>query len=65
MTTTNKPALRNILIDAMSWGASIKWQYADYNADTWTVPVKITMERINQVIRDFSVTKISIIINTD
>lgn len=60
MSHENKPALRNVLIDAMSWGAKFKWQYVDYGENTWTIPVQITMERINSVIRDFSVRKIAI-----
>lgn len=40
--------------------ATISYQYADYEKDTWTVPVNLTTERLEKVYDDLSITKLRI-----
>lgn len=39
-------------------------QYADYEDNQWTVPLKLTNERWNQLMNDHSVTAIKLLPNT-
>ena len=40
--------------------ATITYQYADYEDDTWTVPVSLTGKALQDVYDDLSITKIRI-----
>ena len=55
---------KKTLIAAMNvFGAKYRLQYQDYDENQFTAPIKLTEERINKMLDDFSVKKIEIIID--
>ncbi len=55
---------KETLITVMNvFGAKYRLQYQDYDENQFTAPTKLTEERIDKVLNDFSVKKIEIIID--
>ena len=38
--------------------STVQIHYVDNDLDTWTVPVKLTEDRLNKIITDYSIDKI-------
>lgn len=53
-----KLPIETILNDAIGRQAKYQVQYADYDLETWTVPVQLTKERAKELLIDGSVRKI-------
>ena len=62
MSKTETEAKRLLQV-AMRMGYKYELRYTDYEANQWTAPVLLTENRINEMLNDFSVTEIHIIIN--
>lgn len=41
-------------------GKKASWQYVDYDDDMWTVAVKLTDERIQNLLNDHSVCRVKV-----
>jgi hypothetical protein len=52
---------RKALISVMNvFGAKFRLQYQDYDENQFTVPIKLTEKRIDEMLNDFSIKKIEI-----
>lgn len=51
-------SMEEILKDAVRRQATYQVQFADYDLDTWTVPVKLTKNRMGMLLSDSSIRKI-------
>ncbi len=51
-------SMEEILTDALRRQATYQVQFADYDLDTWTVPCKLTKNRMNKLLDDGSIRKI-------
>jgi hypothetical protein len=54
--------IRMILANCMQINADHQIRYSDYEKDQFTVPCKLTIERIERIIHDNSIQEIKIII---
>ncbi len=59
-----REAQRKVLISAMNiFGAKFRLQYQDYDKNQFTAPINLTEKRIDEMLDDFSVKKIEIILD--
>ena len=50
--------MEDILRDAVKRKATYQVQFADYDLNTWTVPVELTQNRMDKLLDDCSIRKV-------
>ena len=51
-------SMEDILRDAVRRKATYQVQFADYDLNTWTIPVELTQNRMDKLLDDFSIRKV-------